>query len=88
MCSANLSKSTATLKNNLATNIANLNYFFASKLIIFRNPYINILEDVCKNLFLGDSECGVIVVGVRATVNYSVHIQVQVVELRNLNYDA
>ena len=42
------------------------------------------MENVLENLLLADSEVRIVIVGVRADVDDSVHVQVEVVKLRNL----
>ena len=42
------------------------------------------MKNVAKNLLLGDSKVRIVVVRMGAGVNDSVHIQVQIVELRDL----
>ena len=46
--------------------------------------YLDVVEDGLKYFLLGDTEMRVVVFWMRAHVDDSVHIQVQVVKLRNL----
>ena len=45
---------------------------------------LDVMKNVAKNLLLGDSKVRIVVVRMGAGVNDSVHIQVQIVELRDL----
>lgn len=45
---------------------------------------LDVLEDIVEDLLFGNAESDVIVVRMRAVVNDSIHVQVQIVELGNL----
>ena len=45
---------------------------------------LDIMEDVCDDLLLGDPEVRVVVVWVGAVVDDAVHVEVEVVELGDL----
>ncbi len=46
--------------------------------------YLDVVENIFENLFLGDSEMSVFVIRMRAGVDNAVHIQVKIVEFGNL----
>lgn len=50
--------------------------------------HLNVVTDVLEDLFLRDAEVGVVVLGVGAHVDHAIHVQVQVVKLRQLNKHA
>lgn len=46
--------------------------------------HLQVVEDVSEDLFLGDAEVDVLIVGVGTLVNDPIHVQVEIVEFWNL----
>lgn len=46
--------------------------------------HLQIVEDVCKNLLLRNSKVDILVIGVGALMNDSIHVQIEIVEFGNL----
>lgn len=49
--------------------------------------HLQIVEDVGKNLLLRNSEVDILVVGVGALMDDSIHVEIEIVEFRNLKND-
>ena len=45
---------------------------------------LNVVKDILKNLLLADPEVRIIIIGVRTDVDDSIHVQIEIVKLRNL----
>ena len=45
---------------------------------------LNVVKDVLKDLLLADPEVRVVIIGMRADVDDAVHVEIQIVKLRNL----
>lgn len=46
--------------------------------------HLQVMEDVCKNLFLRDAKVDILIVWVRTLVDDAIHVQIEIVKLWNL----
>lgn len=50
--------------------------------------HLQIVEDVCKNLLLRNSKVDILVIGMGALMNNSIHVKIEIVEFGNLKNSA
>ena len=63
--------------------------FFAAKKNIGKNldTHFYIMTYISKNIFFGFSEVRIVVIWMRTWMNDSIHVQVQIIKVRNLKFN-